>query len=236
LASLAFLCRDAEAEIIYVDNASKDGTLSKIKQLYPAILCIENKKNAGISVARNQGIVKSSGDYIWLLDSDTEISAASLGAMLAFMDENPEAGLCGCKMYGQDGSVQESCRRFPTVGGKLRAALRILGKKRDNTFHQSDGYDMDAEHPFEVDYVIGACQLIRRKAQEQTGLLDEHIFYGPEDADFCLRMKKAGYKVFYLPQTSIFHAYQRTSSHKIFSRITREHLKGLIYYFRKHRS
>jgi GT2 family glycosyltransferase len=238
LASLAFLCHDSQAEIIYVDNASRDGTLSKIKQFYPGILCIENAKNAGISVARNRGILKSSGDYIWLLDSDTEISAASLNVMLAFMDENPGVGLCGCKMYGQDGSVQESCRRFPTVGGKLGAAIRILAKRWNESlfsaFHQPDGYAMDAEHPFEVDYVIGACQLIRRKAQEQTGLLDERIFYGPEDADFCLRMKQVGYQVFYLPQVSIFHAYQRTSSHKIFSRITWEHLKGLVYYFRKH--
>jgi GT2 family glycosyltransferase len=239
LASLAFLFNDPQAEIIYVDNASTDETLSQIKRLYPGVRIVENRKNAGVSIARNQGIGLASGQYLWFLDSDTEVTKASLMAMLKFMDENPGAGLCGCKMYGQDGRVQESCRKFPSVAGKLRAAVRIFGKKWGKKQSLSSfpptAYDTDSEQPFEVDYVIGACQLIRKEAQDKVGLLDERIFYGPEDADFCLRMKQAGYKVYYLPQVSIYHAYQRVSSHKIFSKITREHLRGLIYYFWKYK-
>jgi GT2 family glycosyltransferase len=237
--SLAFLLNDPQAEIIYVDNASTDETLSQIKRLYPGVRIVENRKNAGVSIARNQGIGLASGQYLWFLDSDTEITEASLMAMLKFMDENPGAGLCGCKMYGQDGQVQESCRKFPSVAGKLQAAVRIFGKKwgkkQSLSSIPSTAYDTDSEQPFEVDYVIGACQLIRKEAQEKVGLLDERIFYGPEDADFCLRMKQTGYKVYYLPQVSIYHAYQRVSSHKIFSKITRKHLLGLIYYFWKYR-
>jgi GT2 family glycosyltransferase len=237
-ASLAFSFHDPQMEIIYVDNASTDGTVSKIKQRYPNIIIIENRKNTGISVARNQGINRASGKYLWFLDSDTEVTETSLSAMLRFMNENPDVGLCGCKMYGQDGSVQDSCRPFPSVGRKGKAAIRIICNKlsrNDKESSLSSGfYDKNAEQPFEVDYVIGACQLIRKEAQEKVGLLDEHIFYGPEDADFCLRMKQAGYKVCYLPQVSIRHAYQRVSSHKIFSKITRKHLWGLMYYFRKH--
>ncbi|MDR1119327.1 MAG: glycosyltransferase family 2 protein [Dysgonamonadaceae bacterium] len=239
LASLAFLSNSPQTEIIYVDNASTDGAPAQIRQHYPAIHIIENRRNAGISVARNQGIRKASGKYIWLLDSDTEITETALTAMLKFMDETPGAGLCGCKMYGQDGQVQESCRKFPSLSGKLHAALHILCRKLiGNTTaisSHSRAYNTNRETPFEVDYVIGACQLIRKEALEKTGFLDEHIFYGPEDADFCRRMKQAGYRTYYLPQVSIYHAYQRISSHRIFSKITRKHLEGLIYYFWKHR-
>ncbi|MDR1437098.1 MAG: glycosyltransferase family 2 protein [Candidatus Symbiothrix sp.] len=238
LASLAFLLHEPQTEIIYVDNASTDGALAQVRQRYKGIQLIENRKNAGISIARNQGIRKASGKYIWFLDSDTEITETALKTMLKFMDETPAAGLCGCKMYGQDGQVQESCRKFPSLRGKLAAAVHILSKKTDGKAKTASGhshaYNTDSEKPFEVDYVIGACQLIRKEAQEKTGFLDEHIFYGPEDADFCLRMKQAGYKVYYLPQVSIYHAYQRVSSHKIFSKITRKHLWGLLYYFWKH--
>jgi GT2 family glycosyltransferase len=237
LASLHFLLPDPQVEIIYVDNASTDETLSQIKQHYPGIICIENKKNTGVSIARNQGICNASGEYIWLLDSDTEITKPALLEMLSFMDKHPEAGLCGCKMHGQNGQVQESCRKFPSLSEKFRSAFTILIRNlfgHNSFFLPKNAYNMDLEFPFEVDYVIGACQLIRREAQKKTGLLDEAIFYGPEDADFCLRMKQAGYKVYYLPQTSIYHAYQRISSHKIFSKITYRHLQGLIYYFRKH--
>ncbi|MDR3268527.1 MAG: glycosyltransferase family 2 protein [Tannerella sp.] len=238
LASLHFLLPDPQAEIIYVDNASTDNSVSEVRRLYPRVTVLENRKNAGISVARNQGIRRASGEYVWLLDSDTEASEPALATMLAFMDEHPEAGLCGCKMYGQDGQIQDSCRLFPTIGGKLKAALRIFSRKlrmKASATGLSDGYDVNADRPLEVDYVIGACQLIRKTAQEKVGLLDERIFYGPEDADFCLRMQQAGYRIYYLPQVSIYHAYQRMSSHRIFSKITRKHLQGLMYYFWKHR-
>jgi GT2 family glycosyltransferase len=237
LASLAFLQGRPEVEIIYIDNASTDGTVFQIRKDYPFIKITENKVNAGVAAARNQGIKKASGEYLWIVDSDTEVTEKALNEMLAFMDEHPEAGLCGCKMYGQDGSVQDSCRPFPSVKGKLRAGLRIISKKLrlPFAFNPAVAYDKEANHPFEVDYVIGACQLIRREAQQKTGFLDEKIFYGPEDADFCLRMQQAGYKVYYLPQTAIYHAYQRVSSHHVFSKMNRKHIEGLCYYFWKHK-
>lgn len=87
----------------------------------------------------------------------------------------------------------------------------------------------------EVDYVIGACQFIRRETMDQVGLLDERIFYGPEDVDYCLRTHRQGWKVFYFPLTSIVHFEQRMTKKKLFTKITWRHLKGIIYLFIKYR-
>jgi GT2 family glycosyltransferase len=236
LASISFLDKNLDSEVIYVDNGSGDGSFLKTGEHYPWVRVLKNNWNEGISVARNQGMKQASGDYILLLDSDTEITKEALDNLLAFMDEHPEVGLCGCKMYGQDGSVQDSCRPFPSIRGKIKAGFQILAKKLHLPVSKTGAYyDKEAAEPFEVDYVIGACQLIRKEARQKVGWLDEKIFYGPEDADFCLRMKRAGYPVYYLPQTAIYHAYQRVSSHRIFSQLNKKHIQGLCYYFWKHR-
>ncbi len=125
LLSLSFLRQRKDAEIIYIDNASTDRTIGEITRLYPDITVFQNAENTGVSVARNQGIQKATGEYIWMLDSDTEVSETAINAMLAFMDKHPEAGLCGCKMYGQDGRVQPSCRKFPSIAGKIKTGLPV---------------------------------------------------------------------------------------------------------------
>ncbi|MDL2223849.1 glycosyltransferase family 2 protein [Bacteroidales bacterium OttesenSCG-928-M06] len=236
LKSLEFMTGYPDMEIIYIDNASTDHTINYIREYFPFVKTHTNSKNLGIAKARNMGIIKATGKYIWILDSDTEVTEKAFNFLYAFMEQHPEAGLCGCKMYGQDGSIQESCRLFPSIKGKLKAGAYILLKKlrlvkSSIPFYS---YNKDYKEAFEVDYVIGACQFIRKEAQKKVGFLDENIFYGPEDADFCLRMKQAGYLVYYLPQISIYHDYQRASSHKIFSKINLKHIQGLIYYFKKH--
>lgn len=239
LESLSFLSDNPESEIWYIDNASTDGTVARIKSQFPFVKIIENKENRGISKARNQGIIASTGRYIWILDSDTVVTQEALSSMLLFMDNNPDVGLSGCKMYGQDGEAQLSCRKFPTIGAKLKAGFHIVGNKLGLSLFpgvfRHNSYDTNQSKPFDVDYVIGACQMIRRNVQQEVGLLDEKIFYGPEDADFCLRIHQAGYRVCYLPDVSIIHAYQRVSSYKIFNKITYKHILGLIHYFRKNR-
>lgn len=230
-ASLSFLPNDETVEIIYVDNASADGTLQNISACYPTVKTIENSSNKGVAAARNRGIKMAKGEYIWLLDSDTEVNETAFSAMLQFMESHKKTGVCACKLIGQDGKAQASCRRFPTIKGKLNVALNIIFEQPHSVLQ----YNLDASEPFAVDYVIGACQMIRKTAMEKVGLLDEQIFYGPEDADFCLRMQQMNYNVFYLPQVSLYHAYQRVSSRKLFSKINQKHIAGLIYYFLKNR-
>ncbi|MDH8701300.1 GT2 family glycosyltransferase [Dysgonomonadaceae bacterium PH5-43] len=238
LLSLSFVANERDIEVIYIDNGSTDNTLSEIDKLYPFAKVGVNNRNLGVSKARNRGMGLAKGEYIWILDSDTEVNQEALKEMLDFMDSNPNVGVCGCKMYGNDGKVQNSCRRFPSVKGKLTRAANILLKKlklKAYNAAEPEDYDKNQDKPFEVDYIIGACQLIRHSALNKVGLLDEKIFYGPEDADFCLRMKQSGYATHYLPYVSIYHAYQRVSSNSVFSKINWEHIKGLAYYFNKHR-
>ncbi|MCC8146906.1 MAG: glycosyltransferase family 2 protein [Bacteroidales bacterium] len=237
LKSLSFIEKRRDVEVIYIDNGSVDGTVANLKKMFPFVKVTVNKTNRGVAAARNQGFRRAVGEYIWILDSDTQVTEKSFKEMLAFMEKHPEVGLCGCKMFGDNGVVQDSCRKFPSIKAKFKAGINILLKKLgiyDPYAPKSHDYDKNQEEPFEVDYVIGACQFIRSTAQKKVGFLDENIFYGPEDADFCLRMKKARYKIYYLPHVPIYHAYQRVSTYHLFSKMNLKHIQGLIYYFRKH--
>jgi len=227
-ASLSFVYENADYELIYVDNGSTDGTLEKIKKNFPSIIIIENGENLGISKARNRGINQAKGEFLWLLDSDTETTREVCEAMLNFMETHADAGLCGCRLVGLDGKPQASCRRFPKIVEKWKAMWRIILKRPKLDIQ----YDLEQTAPFRVDYVIGACQMFRREILAKTGTLDEHFFFA-EDADFCRRITLAGYKIYYLPQVSMFHSYQRISTQKPFSKVSRKHFFDLVYYFWK---
>ncbi|MCQ2210937.1 MAG: glycosyltransferase [Paludibacteraceae bacterium] len=236
-ASLEFLKEDPEVEVLYVDNASTDETRAAITYSYPYIKMINCGMNRGIAAARNIGMVNSASDYLLFLDSDTEMNKEALEGMRSYMENHEDVGVCSCKLIGQDGLPQASCKHFPTRLGVVKSGLHNIGVKFGlNLFAASYAktlYDTSGSEPMEVDFVIGACQLIRKKAQIKVGFLDERIFYGPEDADFCRRMKKKGYKTIYLPYISISHDYQRPITKKFMSLQTLKQIKGYSYYFRK---
>lgn len=218
-------------EIIIVDNGSKDNTCEIISNQYPSVKLIRNAINRGIAPARNQGIREAKGKYILILDIDTQVLEGAIPKMLAYMEEHPEIGLCGPKLMYDDGTMQQSFRRFPLVQTKFLRRVNVSWAKR---LLKNEYYE-EALEARNVDYVIGACQLIRRSALEMTGLLDDKIFYGPEDVDLCLRMWLKGWKVAYLPFAQVTHYEQRITQKKLFSYLTLMHLQGLIHYFFKHK-
>lgn len=234
-----------EMEIILVDNGSTDGTAGFIRSFYPEVKFIPLHTNKGVAYARNRGMETASGRYILLLDADTVPSREALDGMVGYMDTHPETGLCGARLVDPSGCVQDSCKRFPALGFKFNNILITLAgrsglsgwkknlEKRNRKYH----YDNVAaiREPFSPDYLIGACQLIRKEVVEKTGLLDEHIFFGPEDADYCFRVRQSGWNVIYLPQFSIVHHWQRTTSRKIFSSLAFRHIQGLAYFYMKYR-
>jgi len=191
--------------VVVVDNASEDGTAEFLKKNYPEVSLIKNSENIGFAAANNKAIKESYSEYIVLLNSDCEVYEKSLDKMVEFMEENPEVGIAGPKIINSDGSIQLSCRRFPSL---LNAAAHtLLGDIfPDNPF--SKKYKLAGirrDRPLKVDWVSGSCMIIRKEALNDTGLLDERYFMYVEDVDICYRMYQKNWSVFYFPDAVVMH-------------------------------
>lgn len=219
-------------EVIIIDNGSMDNSIDLIKSSCPYAKLISNKCNMGVAFARNQGIKAANGSYIILLDIDTILSTASIDEIIQFMELQHEIGLCAPRLISNHGSIHQNVRRFPTLLSKLCRRISFGPAKK---YANNNLYDLKNVHfHFEVDYAVGACQVIRKAAIDEIGLLDDEIFYGPEDIDFCLRLWLNGWKVMYYPFVKIIHHEQRLTQKHFLSKLTLQHIKGLIYYFIKH--
>lgn len=220
-------------EVIVVDNGSSDDSRDLVRRIIPTATLIENNCNKGVAPARNQGLTVAKGQYAMILDIDTYVFPGAIDEIIDYMDENEGVGVCAPKLVYQNGEIQESARRFPTILTKLLRRVRIKGLESNL---EQELYNLEqVKEPIEIDYAIGACQVIRKKALNAVGLLDENIFYGPEDVDLCMRMWLNGWKVVYYPDSQVTHFEQRITKKKLISRITIKHLQGLIYYFIKHK-
>ena len=159
------------------------------------------------------------------MDNDTIANNEDIYGMYHFLQEHPAVGLCSCRLKDKEGNIQNSAKSFPGIGVKLR---NIINRKGES-FNTSESNQL-----MEPVYVIGACQMFRREIIDQIGLIDENIFYGPEDADFCLRIAKKGWKIVYLPQYSIIHHWRRVTNKNPFSYLSWKHFCGLCYFYMKH--
>ena len=226
-------------EILIIDNGSTDATLSLLEAYEDErVHLYRYEENRGIACARNVGLQRATGNFIWILDIDTLPTSAAWQGMFDFMHAHSDCGICACQLFHASGELQDSCRRYPSLRYKILNVLSaICPSPQLARLNESQFYHvaMQGEEPFEVEYVIGACQVIRREVVQEIGLLDNRIFYGPEDADYCLRAHRAGWKVFYLPQFAFRHDYQRMTNKRLFSRMSWLHLRALLYFFRKHR-
>lgn len=223
-------------EIIVIDNGSTDGSLSVIKsyeeryrQQFEAIFL---PRNRGTTYTRNLGLNRVTGQYICILDSDAEILSGSVKGILALLEKNRDIGIIAPQLVLDNGTIQNSVKKFPTFWHKLVKLPKALVKIKiiDNDFYK--------EFPFEsetfVDSAISACWFLKKDLISGIGNFDEKIFYAPEDLDFCIRLYKAGKKIMYYPHVKILHHTQQISHRKPFSRISVSHLFGLLYYFKKH--
>lgn len=228
LASLANYSRRPGVEIILVDNGSLDGTAEWVREAYPDVRFVALDENKGVAYARNRGLELAKGDYLLILDNDTVVTEKTLDGMVRYMEDHPDVGLCGCRLVDANGNVQESCKKFP---GVIEKTANLLYGSR---YRYAYGRKRMSE-PFEPEYLIGACQLIRRQAFKDAGYLDERIFIGPEDADFCLRVRAKGWALRYLPQFTIMHYCQRLTNRHIFSPLGRKHISALFYLYWKYK-
>lgn len=235
LSSVRKAAAGLEAEIFVVDNNSVDGSVRMVRERFPEVRLIANSENLGFSKANNQAIRISTGEYVLLLNPDTVVEDETFHKVVSFMDMHPEAGGLGVKMLdGQGNFLPESKRGLPTP---QTAFYKIFGlsklfphSRRFSKYHL--GY-LDENEIHEVDVLSGAFMLLRRKALDDIGLLDETFFMYGEDIDLSYRITQAGYRNFYFPETRIIH-YKGESTKKSSINYVFVFYNAMIIFARKH--
>jgi len=203
-----FRTRDdtASLEAFVVDNGSTDGSQDMVKAEFPGVRLIENETNRGFAAANNQALAVMSGRYALLLNSDAVLTGKALSTLFQFMEAYPEAGMACGQLLNADGSKQNSIAPFPTILTLLLnvSLLEYLfpGRYPSKRYHH--------EQPVEIESGVGACLIIRKQALGQVGLFDERYFFFFEETDLALRMRKAGWKIYHVPEALIYH-YQGQS-------------------------
>lgn len=196
-----------QTEIIVVDNASADQSVEAVSREFSDVILIKNEVNRGFGSACNQGLTIANGKYLLILNPDTLVEEHAFEKLLGFGDENPDAGLIGCKILNEDGSLQLACRRsFPTpwiAFTRLSGLSKLFPKS--SLFSRYNLTFLDENRPYEVDAISGSFMLMSRYAYEKVGGFDERFFMYGEDLDLCFRIKQAGFKVVYRPEASIIH-------------------------------
>ena len=217
-------------EILVIDNGSQDGSGNEVKKSFPFVHLIENRKNPGFAKAANQGLQKASGRYVLLLNPDTQVKNGAIERLVSFMDGCSDAGVAGAQLLNADGSKQNSIANFPSLATELlnKSLLRWLCPKKFL------GKERDYSEPVDVDSVIGACMMVRQEAIEQVGLLDEDYFLFLEETDWCYRMKKAGWKIYHVPQAEVYH-FQGKSAEAVKKRARVEFYRSRYHFFKKNR-
>lgn len=224
-----------DAEVFVVDNNSTDGSVDLIKRRFPWVKLIVNTKNTGFSVANNQAINASAGEYVLLLNPDTVVEEDTLEKCLAFMDSHPDAGALGVKMLdGKGRFLPESKRSLPTPAVSF---FKIFGLSR--LFPRSKAFGryhlgyLPEDEVHEVDVLPGAFMMMRREALDKVGMLDEDFFMYGEDIDLSYRIQQGGYKVYYFPETRIIH-YKGESTKKGSLNYVRIFYQAMVIFAQKH--
>ena len=197
-------------EVFVVDNASADGSSEMVKSEFPWVKLLKNQKNLGFSKANNQAIRESKGEFVLLLNSDTQVKENSLLKLINFGESNSEAGVVGARLLNSDGTIQPSAYHLPTI----RRAIAEFWFGKKGTFEK---FAISGNNPQRVEAVVGAAMLISKKTLDKIGLLDERFFMYFEDLDYCRRVSRAGLKIYYLPEAAIVH-FHGQSSQKIGSK------------------
>jgi GT2 family glycosyltransferase/glycosyltransferase involved in cell wall biosynthesis len=201
LESLDAATRGIDGETFVVDNASGDGTAAMVRERFPGVLLIENRRNAGFARANNQALSLVRGSRVLLLNPDTIVEAEAIRGLMAFLDATPRAGAAGLQLRFPDGRLQNSYDSFPTFGSELvsKHLLRLLFPARYPSKRTVPS------GPIPVDIVIGACMILRREVVDALRGFDERYFLFMEEADLCWRIRKAGWRIYHIPGLSIVH-------------------------------
>lgn len=208
-------------EVIVIDNGSSDGSGAMVKKEFPRARLIKNKKNLGFAKANNQGIRQARGEWVLLLNSDTEIKDNALAKLVAFANKQKDLGIAGPKLVNPDGSLQPSTAPFytlPVVAISLFRGDKFLRRSPAGTKR--------------VDWLSGACFLIKKQVIEKVGLLDERFFMYVEEMEYCYRAKKAGFQTCFYPGAEVIHRARGSTLGR--QKAILAIYQGLIYFYQKH--
>jgi GT2 family glycosyltransferase len=235
LASLDAETAGADGEIVIVDNDSRDGVPGRLAAGRARTRVITNAGNLGYARAVNQGIAATTGRRVLVMNPDCEVRPGGLAALAAHLDAHPRTGIVGPRLEHADGSMEYSARAFPDAYTFLFNRYSILNRLFPNNPYSRRYLMSDWDHACErdVDWLSGACLLVRREAIEDAGGMDEAFFMFNEDVDWCRRMKARGWAVTYVPGAVVVH-HVGASRGRVSSKVIVERHRGMIHYFHKH--
>jgi len=232
LGSLATAVKDLRLEVVVVDNVSSDGTDGIIKTKFPNVKLIRNKKNVGYGTACNHGLKMATGEFVFLLNPDTEVLDDSLKKMLDYIKPRQDIGVLAPTLVNQDNSLQIEVSSFPSLSNQILILLRL---HRLPFFKKVVYPDYEYEKVQELEHIMGSAILVRKEVLTKVDFFDENFFLWFEDTDLLKRIASAGYKIVYFPNASVLHI--RSHSIRKLCPLERQIIwnKSLRYYFKKHR-
>lgn len=217
-------------EVIVVDNASTDGSVAMLRREFTSAVVVENSVNRGFGAASNQALRVMKGRYALLLNTDTILAEDAVQELFSFLESHPDAAMACGQLLNADGSRQNSIAAFPSFLTLLTnmSLLEYLFPKRFPSKRYSHA------GPVEIESGIGACLLVRKRAIDAVGLLDERYFFFFEETDWAYQMRSAGWKIFHVPAALIYHFQGQSIGRNIRSRI--EFYRSRYQFFRKWKS
>jgi GT2 family glycosyltransferase len=242
LESIFRTTRRLDFEVILVDNASTDGSIKAVVARFPSVEILAQEENLGFARANNLAIKRSRGKFILLLNPDTELVDGVVSILARFLEDHPDAGAAGCRLLNSDGSLQASSYNFPTVPGVFASVFRLkkviplrwlregpLGGWIGSRVRYFDRH-LSTQR---VDFVTGACMMVKGSVVDEVGLLDESFFIYFEEIDWCYRMREAGWFTYFVPSARALHHIGQ-SSRQVSRRSFLEMHRSRLHYYRKH--
>ena len=234
LDSIPASCGELSYEVVVVDNASTDGSVEFLQTKYPGVELIKNTTNKGYAKACNQGADKVSGKYIFILNPDTVLSDNCISKLYDFSEKESWVGIVGPQLLGRNGKVQNSVRRFPTLG-RMLIKDTIIGFLWPWGRKERLVWKLPLDKPSSIEQVSGAAFLIKREIWNGMGGMDNEFFMFYEEVDLCRRVKETGYNIFYFPEAKISHL-GGGSRHQVPTAVFYYSLRSMFIYFDKCRS
>jgi GT2 family glycosyltransferase len=206
LNSIVQQTRQLTFETIVIDNASSDGSVSMCELEFPTVKVVANRQNRGFAAANNQGMQLTSGRYTLLLNPDTVVLDGAIDHCVAYADAHSDVGVVGCQVLEKEGQIQQTGFSFPspwTLFLTLTGLPRAFPRSTLFAKPQLGWWKRDSEE--DIDVISGMFMLVRREAIQQVGLMDESYFIYAEEADWCYRFYKAGWRRVFFPGAKIIH-------------------------------